>query len=67
VHKGDFHGEIESDREFLGGKLDVSEEDCGEVGVGVEDVLAEGHVVSAAEPMHGGGQEGGRGYDVLPH
>jgi hypothetical protein len=41
VHKGDFHGEIGSDREFLGGKLDVSEEDCGEVGVGVEDVLAE--------------------------
>jgi hypothetical protein len=67
VHTGDFHGEIGSDGEFLEGKLGVSKEDCGEVEVGAEDVLARGRVVSAAEPVHGGGKEGGKGYDVWRH
>ena len=59
VHEGDFRGEIVSDGEFHGGKLGVSEEECGEVGVGEEDVLGGGRVASAAEPVHGGGKEGG--------
>ncbi|KAL6966817.1 3-ketoacyl-CoA synthase 20 [Sarracenia purpurea var. burkii] len=63
----DLHGEIDRHRDVHGGKPGFSKEDSGEVRAGPEDVCSEGSSTGVAEPVHGGGEEGGGDGDVWRH